>query len=589
VALHPPDSPFADAVREAAKLCKVDVVSIDAATPADLASRVLVADLTRVMATRGLGPRAIAISDNTKLDCFDVIRPDDVGHRLTRSLSNLVHTAALEASVKQKDQTVRLLNEIGLALSHITERDALLREILTRSMEVLSADGGTVYMVERGRLVFASAANDTVRFATPRVTLPIDDSSLAGFVANNNELLNIEDVYRLPRSVPYRPNLRFDEQSGYRTKSMLVAPMADRDGRVIGVLALVNRKPVPKVPLADFDRVLAFTDLQANLVASIASQAAVALENHRLYADIRQLFDGFITAAVSVIEARDPSTAGHSQRVSDLTVALARACQDCTEGPFNRIRFSSEELEELRYASLLHDFGKVGVKEEILLKANKLFPHELEKIEWRFRIAGMQAMLESMSLEMVEYPLGTKLQQLDADLQLIRRLNQSGYRYSTREADALKRIAERWFLEEDQQPVVPPQVINRLCIPGGSLDPEERLEIQRHVEHTYNFLKVIPWTENLRRVPEIAFAHHEKLDGSGYPLGLIDDEIPFGAKLMTISDIFDALTAGDRPYKSGMGPRRALFILREEAGRGRLDSDAVELFAAKKIWASVMY
>ncbi len=589
MALHPPDSPFADAVAEAAMACKVDVVAIDAATPADLASRVLVADLTRVMATRGLGRRAIAISENTKLDCFDVIRPDDVKHRLNRSLANLVHTAALEARVAQKDQTVRLLNEIGLALSHITERDQLLREILTRSMEVLSADGGTVYMVERGRLVFASAANDTVRFATPRVTLPIDDSSLAGFVANNNELLNIEDVYRLPRNVPYRPNLRFDEQSGYRTKSMLVAPMADRDSRVIGVLALVNRKPVPKVPLADFDRVLPFTDLQADLVASIASQAAVALENHRLYADIRQLFDGFITAAVSVIEARDPSTAGHSQRVSDLTVALARACQDCTEGPFERIRFSQEELEELRYASLLHDFGKVGVKEEILLKANKLFPHELERIEWRFRIAGLQAMLESMSLEMEEYQLGTRLQQLDADLMLIKRLNQSGYRYSQREADALRRIAERWFLEEEQQPVVPPTVINRLCIPGGSLDPEERLEIQRHVEHTYNFLKVIPWTENLRRVPEIAFAHHEKLDGSGYPLGLVDDEIPFGAKLMTISDIFDALTAGDRPYKSGMGPRRALFILREEAGRGRLDGEAVELFAAKKIWASVMY
>jgi HD-GYP domain-containing protein (c-di-GMP phosphodiesterase class II) len=352
---------------------------------------------------------------------------------------------------------------------------------------------------------------------------------------------------------------------------------------------VVNRKPVPKIPLADFDRVMPFTDLQADLVASIASQAAVALENHRLYADIRQLFDGFITAAVSVIEARDPSTAGHSQRVSDLTVALARACQDCTEGPFLRVQFSSEELEELRYASLLHDFGKVGVKEEILLKANKLFPHELERLEWRFRIASMQAMLESMSMEMQDYPLGSKLQSLDADLNLIRRLNQSGYRYSQREADALKRIAERWFLEEDQEPVVAPTVINRLCIPAGSLDPMERREIQRHVEHTYNFLKVIPWTENLRRVPEIAFAHHEKLDGSGYPLGLVDEEIPFGAKLMTISDIFDALTAGDRPYKSGMGPRRALFILREEAAKGRLNGDAVELFAAKQIWASVIY
>jgi len=587
--LYPPDSPFADAVFGAAKAAGVEVVAMDAATPADLAERLLVADLTRVMATRDLGPRAIAISDRRDLDCYDIIRPDDVAQRLQRSLTNLVEAAVLRSKAAEQEKTVQLLNEIGLALSHITERDALLREILERSMEVLVADGGTVYMVERGRLVFSAAANDTVRFLTPRITLPIDDTSLAGFVANNNELLNIADVYRLPVTLPYRPNLRFDEASGYRTKSMLVAPMADREGRVIGVLALVNRKPVPKVPLADFDRVTAFSDQEADLVASIASQAAVALENHRLYADIRQLFDGFITAAVSIIEARDPSTAGHSQRVSDLTVGLARAAMDCTEGPFERLTFTAEELEELRYASLLHDFGKVGVREAVLLKANKLFPEELEAVEWRFRVARLQAMLESMSMDMEEYPLGTRLQRMEADLELVRRLNRPSYGHTDREVEALRQIAGRWFLEEDQAPVVSNCVVNRLCVPSGSLDGEERVEIERHVEHTYNFLKVIPWTENLRRVPEIAFAHHEKLDGTGYPLGLVDDEIPFGAKLMTISDIFDALTAGDRPYKSGMGPRRALFILREEASKGRLDSEAVELFAAKKVWASVLY
>jgi HD-GYP domain-containing protein (c-di-GMP phosphodiesterase class II) len=584
IALVPATSPYKSVVADIAARLNVDLVPVDAASPGDLAERILVVDLTHAVVARKLGRRVVAISDNMSLSCFEVVPPAQVEARLGRAVENLVELERMRARVVQEQSTVRLLNEIGLSLSAITDREELLEAILAHSRSVLSADAGTIYLAEGEELIFSAAQNDSVRFSgkTEQTRLPVNDASLAGFVANRNTILNIDDVYKIPKAMPYHPNFSFDEKSGYRTRSMLLVPMTDRDGLVLGVLALVNRKPVPSVPLADFSLCMPFSSRQAELAQSIASQAAVALENYRLFENIRNLFDSFMTAAVSVIESRDPSTAGHSQRVADLTVELAKACET-NPGAFPELSFNSDELEELRYAALLHDFGKVSVREEVLLKANKLYPWEMERIEWRFRVAALQAELEWLSRGK-DGDFSEDL--LKADLELVRRMNSPRRRFGEDDVAQLQGIATRWLLERDE-PLLSAPEMSRLCIPRGSLDAEERREIERHVEHTYHFLKCIPWTDKLSKVPDLAHAHHEKLDGSGYPLGLFDKEIPLGAKLMSVTDIFDALTAGDRPYKPSMPVERAISILRAEVDAKHLLGTAVDVFVEARLWERI--
>ena len=586
----PATSPFANIVKGCAQRAGAQFVPVDLASPADVAGRLLVVDLTRVMVAQRLGRRVIAISPRNDLDCYDIVKPDEVDLRMSRALRNLVEIERLRSRMQEERETVQILNEIGFALSAITDSQDLLHRILTHARRALRADGGSIYLMEGDGLVFAAAQNDTVDFKPNRETMPIDDSSLAGFVANRGQLLKIDDLDRVPANAPYRPNHQNDKALGYKTRSALLVPMLDRDGAVIGVLAVYNRKTVPGIPLASFDRVLPFTDRDAALARSIASQAAVAMENHRLYSDIRNLFDSFVTAAVTVIEARDPSTAGHSNRVARLTTALAQAVSDSDEKPFREIRFDNNELEELHYASVLHDFGKVGVPEQVLLKADKLYPWELERIEGRFRLAAMQARLELIRRQKAldEGVLTEHLHQLDDDLIHIQRMNKPGFKFKDLDVDSLMNIADRWYIEALDEPVLTSRDITRLCIPRGSLDDDERRAIEQHVTHTYNFLKIIPWTRHLKNVPELAHAHHEKLDGTGYPLGLKGAQIPYGARMMTIADIFDALCAGDRPYKSAMTIDRAHAILKEEADMGHVESPAVDLFFTKRLWEGVI-
>lgn len=590
VAVVPASSDYARQVREAARKAGADFVRVDFNSPADVADRVLVADLTQAQGIGKLGPNVIAIGPRLDLDCYDVVTPEQVRYRLKRAVKNLVERERLRQRVQTERETVEILNEIGHALSAQTSQAALLDKVLTHARRVLRADGGSIYLVDEEKVRFVCSQNDTIPFRSNRPELPKDETSMAGFVACRGETLNLADAYRIPEDVPFKPNFAFDRETGYRTRSVLLVPMNDRDGHVLGVVALINRKQNPGIPLASFDMVGEFTEQHARVARSIASQAAVAIQNYQLYREIRALFDGFVEAAVTAIEARDPSTGGHSHRVAALTTALARAVHDSSEKEFREQYFSDRDLTELHYASMLHDFGKVGVREQVLLKAEKLYPWEMDQVEARFRIATLQAVLESIQgqAEASGGDLTMALSQLKRDLATVRRLNRPKNRGSEREYAELEVISRRWNLTDLNEQVLKPREVRRLCIPRGSLDPEERREIEEHVTHTYSFLKVIPWTRDLKRVPELAFAHHEKLDGSGYPRGLRDDEIPFGAKLMTIGDIFDALTAGDRPYKAGMTTEMALHILREEADQGKLHAPAVELFAARQLWRGVV-
>ena len=515
---------------------------------------------------------------------FDSIAPAELAHRLPLALGNLARQAQLSHQVRQEEEAITILNEIGHALSAIPERDALLHAVLFQTRRVVKADGGSLYLVtDDGRLHFGAAQNDTVDFELVANSMPIDDRSLAGYVASRGVVQVIEDAYELPPNAPYSFNTGFDQRSGYCTRTMLTVPMRDRQGRVIAVVSLINRKPQFGVPLSNFDDVERFSHRDIALVRSITAQAAVALENHRLYEDIRQLFDGFVEAAVTGIEARDPATGGHSHRVAALTVALARAVNTSKAPAFASEHFTQEDLTELHYAALLHDFGKVGVREEVLLKAEKLYPWEMDVLEGRFRLYSMQVRLS----EPDPAAAATRLAEVNATLAALRQLNRPGSRMEGPLAALIQRAATDWVLADDGTKVVLPRDLERLSMFKGSLSDDERQEINAHVEHTRQFLERIPWTPNLQGIPDLAVAHHERLDGSGYPRGLHGAEIPTGAKLMAICDVFDALTAGDRPYRSAMTIERGLWILQLEAKAGKLCPDAVQLFIDESIWQGI--
>ncbi len=391
-----------------------------------------------------------------------------------------------------------------MTLEFFTEKnpDLLLKQILTSGREITSADAGSLYLVEEswaGRhLVFKLTQNDSYSVPFRQFTMPIDTHTLSGYVAATKETLNIEDAYHL-ENLPFRLNRDFDEKFGYRTKSMLVVPML-YNGDVIGVLQLINAKTRREFkltsPEAVAEEVISFSQLSQELVSSLAAHAAVALEDNLIHRDVEKLIEGFVHASLTLIESRDPATFGHSMRVAKLTVALAEAVDRMDSGPYKDIRFTREDIREIRYASLLHDIGNIGVREEVLVKANELNPSQMD--------------------------LG--------------------------------------------------------------LNTDERQQIESHVVHTFRFLAQIPWTKELRRVPEIARAHHEKLDGSGYPYHMKAEEIPFQSKMMTIADIFDTLTACDRPWSRAIPVPRALEIMREEVRSKLLDPDLFQIFLDSKVY-----
>jgi HD-GYP domain-containing protein (c-di-GMP phosphodiesterase class II) len=315
---------------------------------------------------------------------------------------------------------------------------------------------------------------------------------------------------------------------------------------------------------------------------------------------MRDLFESFVTASVVTIEKRDPTTSGHSGRVAVLTVELAERVNGAG-GPFAKLQFSKDQLQEIRYASLLHDFGKVGVKEKYLLKAKKLYDSNLDLVVQRFEYIQRSQEVEYLKAKMAQIEARASkdaLAQTDAAylvqrketarlLEEVRRANNPAILKGDDMRPLLEDLSKRRYtdLAGDEWPYLTGKEIEALSVTRGSLSTQERNEINKHVEHTYDFLKKLPWTSEFRDVPIIAGSHHEKLDGTGYPQGLKNEDIPIQSKMMTISDIYDALTANDRPYKPAMAVDRALDILKvEEAARGKIDANLVDLFIEAKVY-----
>ena len=338
------------------------------------------------------------------------------------------------------------------------------------------------------------------------------------------------------------------------------------------------------------------------LALSLASQAAVAYENGRLYQDIEKLFEGFVQASVKAIEQRDPTTSGHSLRVSQMTVGLAEIVDRVDTGAYASIRFSPEQMKEIRYAALLHDFGKVGVREDVLVKAKKLYPMQIDLIAHRFDYLymEMEARMERekvrLLLELDRPEALARIASLENEYRLRRVQMESGFQSILQaneptvlpggEFDRLFEIARQTYLDPRgvERPILTGEEVRYLSIPQGSLSPDERAQIESHVVHSFNFLLQIPWTKQIREIPRIVRAHHEKLNGTGYPYKLRSDEIPLQAKIMTICDIFDALSASDRPYKKAVASDRALGILEMSVKDQELDPELYRLFLEAKIF-----
>ncbi len=537
---------------------------------------------------------------------------------LAKTLANaFAHIRLLQEQERTKADLARLttelqeLNAIGIKLSAERDTDTLLELILTKAREITGSDAGSLYLVEEDdtghrRLRFKLAQNDSIQVPFKEFTMPISSQSVAGHVALTGEILNLEDAYSPPPGSPFQINVAFDKQVGYRTKSMLVVPMKTPKNEVIGVLQLINRKADRTrrftSPALIEPEALPFSASSQDLATSLASQAAVALENSRLYQSIRTLFEGFVKASVTAIESRDPATSGHSFRVADLTVGLAEVVDRTETGPHARVRFTPDEMKEIRYASLLHDFGKVGVREEVLVKAKKLLPGHLELIKQRVEILrrgialkysqkkidyllarGLERFTEEFNADDAE--LKAAIEELDNFLRTVATANEPAVMPEDF-ATAVQQLALKSFEDHlgNFQAVITPEEALILSVQKGSLTEEERQQIESHVVHTFQFLSQIPWTKEIKRIPEIARAHHEKLNGSGYPQGLKADEIPLQSRMMTISDIYDALTAADRPYKKAVPLERALDILNHERTAGLIDAVLLDLFIEAKVF-----
>ena len=530
-----------------------------------------------------------------------------------REAAARAETARARGEAAQRSREIGELTRIGVALG--TERDikTLLDLILTQARRITQSDAGSLYLVEINqhgdkRLRFRLAQT----YSKPEApfvehTIPVDRGSLAGYCAVTGDPLVIDDAYFLPPDVEYTINRSFDERYGYRSKSMLVIPMKDHKDEIIGVLQLINRKrnldAILATPVDVEKQVVPYSKRTVEMVTALAGQAAVAIENGRLYEDIEKLFEGFVLAAVHAIEQRDPTTYGHSGRVAGMTVGLAEVVDRAGDGPYRGLKFSREQLKEIRYAALLHDFGKVGVREQVLIKAKKLYPSDLSLVRhrhafirrtaerefWRKRAEFLEQNgkngYDSFSKEL-EAAHQQELKELDQFLEIVLQANEPTILHDEGSFEELKAWAQRNYLGLDgaAEAFLSPDEMRFLTIRKGSLDDAERHEIESHVSHTYQFLQRIPWTRELQQIPLIAYGHHEKMDGRGYPRRVTADAIPIQTRMMTISDIYDALTAQDRPYKRAVSIDRAIDILTTEVKEGQLDADLFKLFIDGKVF-----
>ena len=510
------------------------------------------------------------------------------------------------------------LIRIGRSLSTEKDQNTLLRMILMLSKEITGADAGSIYITEqteKGKQIrFKYSHTFSKDLPLEEFVLPYDTNSITGYVAVRGTVLNIPDVNLLTAKDPVSFNNSFDKANGYRSKSMLVVPMRNHLDEIIGVIQLINSKEdvnfpgneafgIKLITNEDFDtKVVPFDGRYEHLMEAVAGQAAIAIENNRMIVQIQSQFEAFVKASVTAIESRDPATSGHSFRVAEICTIVAHAVSESTQPPFATVTFSDTQIKELEYAALLHDFGKVYIDLGIFKKAKKLFPRDFEnlllKLDYLYRYVELNGIIEENSI-LLHSPQEDAVSRVNAfshELQVkLERIKEIKYKVSQLDeptimdddpAQVLSGICNEIDtlqcsdIDGKEMPIFSDLEKTNLSIKRGSLNEEERREIESHVTQTYNFVSRIPWPPEFKDIPEIALGHHEKLDGSGYPLGKKGDGVSMQSRIMAIADIYDALTATDRPYKKAIPHEKALMILQKESDAGKIDPDLFKIFCS---------
>jgi HD-GYP domain-containing protein (c-di-GMP phosphodiesterase class II) len=497
------------------------------------------------------------------------------------------------------------LNRIGIELSAQRDINRLLEQILLAAKEITAADGGTLYLAnEDGRsLRFAIVRTDSLGLAyggSSGSEIPFPDLPLYGadgsenhnmvvaHVALTGQSINIADAYDAP-GYDFSGTRAFDANTGYRSQSFLTVPMKNHEGELIGVLQLLNAiDPVS-------GEICSFSPAAERLVNSLASQAAVALTNRQLIQQLSDLFESFINLINVAIDEKSPHTSGHCQRVPEITMLIADALHSSEHPNWSDFRLDERERNELRIASLLHDCGKITTPAHVVDKSTRLETvfDRIELINTRFELIRRDLELEYLrrSLEQGNSPAADRqhqaqLKQLDQDLQFLQRINRGETYVTEDDLSNLQTIRERYSYRSGDRdlPCLSDNEMENLSIRGGTLTAAEREIMNQHINTTIKMLEALPWPRQLSRVPEFAGGHHERMDGKGYPRGLTREQMSIPARVLGIADIFEALTAADRPYKKPNTVSQALSILANFADNGHIDPDIFDIFVAERVW-----
>lgn len=522
---------------------------------------------------------------------------------------------SVRAYINELESQISNMSEIGLALSKEKDQNKLLEMILLEAKRITNSDGGTLYMMtDDQRLKFEIMMTDSLNFhmgGTSGKEIPFYPARLykkdgspnynmvVSYVGLTGETVNIEDAYTAS-GFDLSGTKMFDQKTGYRSKSFLTVPLKNHQDEIIGVLQLLNAQNGEKT------ETISFSPKVQQLVEGLASQAAVAITNKNLIADLEKLFESFIKLIASAIDAKSPYTGGHCERVPELTLMLAESVNNAKDGPFRDISFTPEQMYELKIAAWLHDCGKVTTPEYVVDKATKLetIYDRIETVKTRFEVIRRDEEIkmlkkklrvqadDSLSPKKKETAIKElgksyrkKLKQLGEEEQFIEDTNVGGEFMSNDKKKKVMDIAKySWKQSGEKLPFLSDNEVYNLCIAKGTLTHEERKVINSHITQTIFMLNKLPYPKHLLNVPEYAGGHHEKLDGTGYPAGLTRDEMSVQARIMAIADIFEALTASDRPYKKGKTLSEAMRILGFMVNDAHVDPDLVEIFVKDGIY-----
>jgi HD-GYP domain-containing protein (c-di-GMP phosphodiesterase class II) len=466
-----------------------------------------------------------------------------------------------------------------------------LNTILNSFLDLIGCDGGSIFTLQKNLqgedvLVFKSMITRSRNIhAVPdrlkSLVFRLDETTLVGKTGLHRKAFNesvVVDTSENDSSGGSLADRWNDVVDGYVTRNILSAPLITPRGDLVGVVQMINKIPLEESASEGFD------EKDERLCGVVSAQAALAIENSTLVYEQEKILEGFVNACVTAIEARDPITSGHSQRVCDLTLNLAEGVNRESRGPLGFINFNPIQMREIRYAAMLHDIGKISVREHILQKEKKLFPWEMEVIDMRFKMMRV-AVTHQLSSEKDQLERARRLRELDRALKLIKEANEPNLLPKEVSEGITELTKMQVQVGENEYCCALHQFEKeRLCIKKGSLSKEEREEIEKHVSFSYEILKMVPWGRGLEKVPDIAHYHHEKLDGTGYPDQVKAPAISTQSRMLAICDIYDALTAKDRPYKAAVSNEVALAILEDEVKAGKLDALLYKLFIDTKAY-----